>query len=58
MRTILAALFLGLVVSTAGRAEPVTIRVGHFPNITHCRYRKFHPSWCQPVDRLVSCPDA
>jgi NitT/TauT family transport system substrate-binding protein len=34
MRVVLAAL-IGLVASTAGRAEPVTIRVGHFPNVTH-----------------------
>jgi len=37
MRIVLAALILGLVASTAGRAEPVTIRVGHFPNITHAQ---------------------
>jgi NitT/TauT family transport system substrate-binding protein len=37
MRILLAALILGLGASTAGRAEPVTIRVGHFPNITHAQ---------------------
>jgi NitT/TauT family transport system substrate-binding protein len=35
MRVALAALLLGLCASTAGHAESVTLRVGHFPNITH-----------------------
>jgi NitT/TauT family transport system substrate-binding protein len=37
MRTVLSALLLafGIAAGTAARAEPVTVRVGHFPNVTH-----------------------
>lgn len=44
MRIVVAALMLGLVAGTTGHAEEVTIRVGHFPNITHAQALVAHGS--------------